>query len=116
MSTKTKAPTKLLTLTEGDLEMIIATGDDVETILAASMRAPSQYGLLASHRTNSTRKYQVMAAIPYEDCLKVLIAKNELPSEAAAIRIVMEAGLRAMGFGKVVDEVHAEDEGDDSAE
>jgi len=111
-TTKTTAPTKLLTLIDGDLEMIIATGEDVEMILASSMRAPSQYGLLASHRTKLTRKYQVMAAIPYENCLKVLVAKNDLPSEAAATRIVMEAGLRALGFGKVVDAFHDDDGSD----
>lgn len=115
MSKNTKVAAQFLTITSApsDTDLILAEGADVDLVLAGSLRAPSQYGLLASHRTNSTRKYQVMAAIPYEDCLKVLIAKNELPSEAAAIRLCFEAGLRAMGFGRVVDDVHSEGEGEE---
>jgi hypothetical protein len=96
-----------ITTTPSEQDLILAEGADVDKILAGALRAPSQYGEFASHRTNSTRKYQCNASLAYEECIMKLVKKNELEKDGQAIRMIMEAGLKALGFGDIVAEVEA---------
>lgn len=90
---------------------ILAVGKaDINELLNANVRAEPQYGADATHVTNTTRKYQCNAALRYEDAIAKLRTKHDLARDGAAIRMILEAGLRALGFGKMVDEVQAEAE------
>jgi len=71
-------------------------------------RAEPAYGMEATHVTNTTRKYQCNAALTYAKAIKKLCKEHELPADGAAIRMVLEAGLKALGFKSLVDEVEAE--------
>lgn len=106
---KTTTVAQFLTISSAPSEqdLILAEGADVDKILAGALRAPSQYGEFASHRTNSTRKYQCNASLAYEECIAMVVKKNDLEKDGQAIRMIMEAGLRAMGFGDIVAEVES---------
>jgi len=97
-TTETMTFTKTLTLNDGGLEIILAVDKDVDAVLAGSMRAEPAYGEGASHRTQTTRKYQCNAPLAWEEMIEKVGKKNGLATGGAAIRAVLLAGLEALGF------------------
>lgn len=109
----------LVSADDHEVKEILAEGSaDIKELLAAGVvgRAEPQYGMEASHVTNTTRKYQCNAALAYVEPIKRLRKKMDLGTDGAAIRLIMEAGLRSLGFGQIVDEVAAELEASTEAE
>lgn len=93
------------------VEVLAEGKTDIKAILDANVRAEPQYGMEASHVTNTTRKYQCNADLRYASAIRKLRSANELSTDGAAIRMVLEAGLKALGYKELVDEVVAEREG-----
>lgn len=93
---------------------LIAVGTaDIDAVLNAGVRAEAHYGMEASHVTNTTRKYQCNADLRYAKAIKELRTEGGFETDGAAIRQIMEAGLKALGFAKLVAEVQAERDGED---
>lgn len=116
---KTTKDTLLAFVSEktGEVGVVLAQGtSDIEAVLSAGLRAEPHYGMEASHVTNTTRKYQCNADLRYTGCIKAIRKEFDLGTDGAAIRTIMEAGLKALGFAKVVDEVQADRDAADDAE
>lgn len=97
-------------ITDENAEILAVGKQDVEALLAGSVRAEPAYGMEASHVTNTTRKYQCNADLRYAAAIKKLRTANDFTTDGAAIRMVMEAGLKALGFAELVEEVETERE------
>lgn len=94
-----------------EIVQVLATGKaDVTELLAGSVRQAPAYGMEATHVTNTTRKYQCNAALAYMGPIAKLRKANGLETDGAAIRLILEAGLKKLGFGEIVAEVAAESE------
>ena len=91
----------------GKVKEVLAEGREaVEELLAP--RAKPSYGKDASHVTNTTRKYQCNADLRYAKAIAKLRKEHDLSTDGAAIRMVLEAGLKALGFKELVAEVEAD--------
>lgn len=85
---------------------VLAVGPtDVTAVLNANLRAAPAYGMDASHVTNTTRKYQCNASLVYAKAVRELRKARDFGTDGAAIRLILEEGLIAMGYGDLVDEV-----------
>lgn len=91
---------------------ILAEGREVITEMLAA-RAKPAYGLNASHVTGSTRKFQTNASLLYAKAVKKLRTEHKLGTDGAAIRMLLEAGLCALGFKELVAEAAAERVGEE---
>lgn len=97
---------------KGQVKEVLAEGRETITDMLAT-RAKPNYGAGASHVTNTTRKYQCNADLRYAKAIKKLRTEHKLATDGAAIRMLLEAGLVALGFKDLVAEVeadHAEEE------
>lgn len=59
-------------------------------------RAKPHYGTDATHRTETTRKYQANAPISWEKALRALAKEKGYKREGEAIREALYAGLKAL--------------------
>jgi hypothetical protein len=112
----TKPATTVLALVDADgaIKKVLAEGKaDIDEALAT--RAKPHYGAGASHVTNTTKKYQCNASLTYAKAIKKLRTEHKLDTDGAAIRLVLEAGLKALGFKELVVEVEAEREESEEA-
>lgn len=91
---------------KGKVTEVLAEGDAIGEVLAT--RAKPHYGMDASHVTNSTRKYQTNADLRYAKAIKDLRKEHGLTTDGRAIRMLMEAGLKALGFKALVAEIEAD--------
>jgi hypothetical protein len=91
---------------KGEVTQVLAEGEQVDKLLAT--RARPRYGTDASHVTNTTRKYQCNADLRYAKAIAKLKKEHDLDTDGTAIRMTLEAGLRALGFKQLVDEVVAD--------
>ena len=99
--------TKLAFVVGNQVKQVVAEGkDDIADALA--QRAKPHYGAEASHVTNTTRKYQCNADLRYAKAIAKLRKEHDLGTDGAAIRLVLEAGLKALGFKELVAEVEAD--------
>lgn len=108
--TKNTALAFVNTSTDEVVDILAVGPTDIQTVLSAAQRKAPEYGSDATHVTNTTRKYQCNAALAYEGPIAKLRKANKFATDGAAIRLILEAGLKALGFEDIVEEVEAEKE------
>jgi len=92
MTNSSKNP-KYLTLVADGAEMVLAEGADVEKFLNAQARGPAG----SCPGPVMTRKFQTNMPRTYGALLEQLAGELGTESEAATLRAVVQAGLRALG-------------------
>lgn len=97
---------------KGQVTEVLAEGREPITDMLAT-RAKPNYGAGASHVTNTTRKYQCNADLRYAKAIKKLRTEHKLTTDGAAVRMVLEAGLAALGFEELVADVEADRAGEE---
>lgn len=103
----TKSTKLALVGPKNQITEVLAEGREaVEQLLTP--RAEPKFGMEASHVRRSTRKYQCNAALAFAKPIAKLRKEHGLKTEGKAIRLVLEAGLKALGFEELVEEVERE--------